>query len=463
MKHPALFAWLLVAGSVQAQVTYDRMLHADQEPQNWLMYAGGYSSQRYSRLTQVNRDNVKKLQLKWVHQFEGDNKKIENTPLVVDRILYTGTVNQIEAIDAVTGRTYWTLRHTVDPKGVFVEPDLKGVAVSGGRLFWSTLDGHLIAVDIKNGQPIWDKVIAVWQKGYQLNVAPLVVRDKVILGPATNEEGANCWVAAYDVKTGKELWRFWTVPNSASDPGADTWGDESYKHGGAPIWITGPYDPDTNLTFWGTGNPNPGWNGDPRPGDNLYSDSLVALDADTGKLKWYFQFTPHDERDYDSVQAPVLADIEWLGQPRKVMLWANRNGFFYVLDRTTGKFLLGKAFTKQNWNSGFDKNGRPTPTPYAKASDKGVLNEPGVQGGTNWYPPSYSPRTGLFSFFMAELFHDYDLWSGRVGRGPKIYWVGLPSSWGPSYAYCFHLQDGGRGIRSASGDRSANWGKEVGV
>ncbi len=224
----------------------------------------------------------------------------------------------------------------------------------------------------------------------------MVVKNKIILGPATNEEGANCWVAAYDIKTGKELWRFWTAPNSASDPESDTSGNGSYIHGGSPIWITGSYDPETNLTFWRTGNPNPGWNGDYRPGDNLYSDSVVALDADTGKLKWYYQFTAHDERDYDSVQAPVLADIDWQGQPRKVMLWANRNGFFYVLDRTTGKFLLGKAFTKQNWNAGFDKNGRPTKTPFAKASEKGVLNEPGVQGGTNWYPPSYSLRTGLF-------------------------------------------------------------------
>ena len=388
-------ALLFVSASLQGQITYNRMLHADKEPQNWFTYSGSYSSRRYSELTQIDRNNVKKLQLKWVHVFDTP-KKIEDTPLVVDGVLYTGDVNQIEAVDAVTGRTYWTLRHTVDPRGVFVLPMLKAVAVSNGRVFWATLDGHLIAADAKNGQTLWDRRIVEWQKGYQLNVAPLVVKDKVILGTETNEEGANCWVAAYDVKTGKELWRFDVTP-SPGQPGNETWPGDSWKHGGGSIWDAGSYDPETNLTFWGTGNPNPGWNGDPRsPGDNLYSDSVLALDADTGKLKWYYQFTPDDEFDWDAVQIPVLADIEWEGKPRKVMLWANRNGFFYVLDRTTGKFLLGKAFVKQNWNIGFNENGRPIKDPKFKSSFEGILIEPGVQGGTNWYSPSFSPRTGLF-------------------------------------------------------------------
>ena len=385
----------LISSSLQAQVTYNRMLHADQEPKNWLTYSGGYSSLRYSKLTQINRENVKGLQLKWVHVFD-TTKKIESTPLVVDGVLYTGDVNDIEAVDAVTGRTYWTFRHTVDPKGVFVLPMLKSVAVAGDKVLWTTLDGHLIAVDAKNGKPIWDKVVAIWQKGYQLNVPPLVVRDKVILGSETNEEGANCWVAAYDIATGKELWRFNVTP-LPGQPGNETWPGDSWKHGGGSIWDGGSYDPETNLVFWGTGNPNPGWNGDPRsPGDNLYTDSVLALDADTGKLKWYYQFTPDDEFDWDAVEIPVLADINWEGKPRKVILWANRNGFFYVLDRTTGKFLLGKAFVKQNWNIGFTAAGRPIKDPKFKSSFQGTFIEPGVQGGTNWYSPSYSPRTGLF-------------------------------------------------------------------
>jgi alcohol dehydrogenase (cytochrome c) len=395
MKLGPLVLLSLTVCSLSAQVTYNRMLHASQEPENWLTYSGGYASQRYSLLNQIDRQNAGKLQLKWVHVFDTQSK-IENTPLVVDGVMYIGDTNQISAVDPVTGRTFWTRDHTVDPRGVFVLPMMKALAISGDRLFWATLDGHLIALDAKNGYPIWDKVVAVWQKGYQLNVAPLVVKDKVILGPATNEEGANCWVAAYDVKTGTEVWRFNATP-SPGEPGNDTWPVDSWKHGGGSIWVTGSYDPETDLTFWGTGNPNPGWNGDPRsPGDNLYTDSVLALDADTGKLKWYYQFTPNDEFDWDAVEIPVLADLTWQGQPRKVMLWANRNGFFYVLDRVTGKFLLGKAFVKQNWNIGFTEAGRPIKDPQFKATTEGTLIMPGVQGGTNWYSPSYSPRTGLF-------------------------------------------------------------------
>jgi alcohol dehydrogenase (cytochrome c) len=225
----------------------------------------------------------------------------------------------------------------------------------------------------------------------------------------------NCWIAAYDVHTGKELWRFNTTPGE-NEPGRETWPGDSWKHGGGSIWVTGSYDPQTNLTFWGTGNPNPGWNGDPRsPGDNLYCDSVVALDADTGELKWHYQFTPGDEFDWDSVQVPVLADITWRGQPRHVMLWANRNGFFYVLDRESGKFLLGKAFVKQNWNVGFDENGRPMKAPDFKSSFEGKYIEPGVQGGTNWYSPSYSPHTGLF---YISTWDNYSAVSRKADPGP---------------------------------------------
>jgi alcohol dehydrogenase (cytochrome c) len=272
------------------------------------------------------------------------------------------------------------------------------MAIGGTTLFWATVDCHLLAIDTKTGKVIWDKVMVDWRKGYQFNVAPLVVKDMVILGPATNEAGANCWVAAYDVKTGEERWRFYTNPTSADQPETKTWAGDSWKHGGSPIWNGGAYDPETNLTYWGTGNPNPGWNGDVRlPADNLYSDSVIALDANTGKLKWYFQFTPGDEYDWDSTQVPVLANMDWKGQPRKLMLWANRNGFFYVLDRTTGEFLLGKNFVKQNWNKGLTADGKPIKDPgHWPKPMGGIFVEPGTQGGTNWYPPSYSPRTGLF-------------------------------------------------------------------
>jgi alcohol dehydrogenase (cytochrome c) len=424
MKTRLLLSAVLAAGLLPAQVTYDRLLHADQEPQNWLTYSGGYAGNRFSPLTQINKDNVKNLQMKWVYHpiyvKTGNNQsKMENTPLVVDGIMYTGTALEAVALDAVTGREYWKLSHPLDPKAYYNAYEVnKGMAISGDTLFWATIDCHLLAIDIKTGHVIWDKLMAEWQKGYQYNVAPLIVRNMVILGPATNEAGANCWVSAYDAKTGKELWRFWTAPTSADQPEAKTWTGESWKHGGSPIWNGGAYDPETNLTFWGTGNPNPGWNGDPRtPGDNLYSASVIALDADTGKLKWHYQFTPGDEYDWDATQVPVLVNMDWNGHPRKVMLWANRNGFFYVLDRGTGEFLLGKNFVKQNWNLGFDKNGRPIKDPKRWPKPMGgLVIEPGNQGGTNWYPPSYSPLTKLFYI---------PTWENSGGTSPK----GDPGTW----------------------------------
>ena len=398
-----IFLALLAAAS-PAEVTYDRLLRADREPQNWLSYSGNYAGHRYSPLSQINRTNIKYLQLKWSYhplytKNSNSQNKMENSPLVVDGIMYTGTALEVVALDAVTGRQYWKFARPLDPKEYYNAYEVnKGMAIAGDRLFWATVDCHLLAIDVKTGRVLWDKVLVDYKKGYQYNVPPLVVRDMVILGPATNEMGANCWVAAYDIKTGKELWRFDTAPNSADAPEAKTWIGDSWKHGGSPIWNAASYDPETNLTFWGTGNPNPGWNGDTRtPADNLYSNCVIALDADTGKLKWHYQFTPGDEYDWDATQVPVLVDMEWQGKPRKLMLFANRNGFFYVLDRVTGQFLMAKAFVKQTWNDGFEANGRPIKNPeFWPKPMGGIFVDPGTQGGTNWYPPSYSPRTGLF-------------------------------------------------------------------
>jgi alcohol dehydrogenase (cytochrome c) len=418
----------LFGAAASAHVTYDRLLRADREPQNWLSYSGNYAGHRYSPLTQINRTNVKYLQLKWsYHPLYAKNtnaqNKMENTPLVVDGIMYTGTALETVALDAVTGRQYWKLSRPLDPKEYYNAYEVnKGLAIAGETLFWATVDCHLLAIDAKTGRVIWDKVLVDYKKGYQYNVPPLVVRNMVILGPATNEMGANCWVAAYDIKDGKELWRFDTAPSSTDDPAAKTWVGDSWKHGGSPIWNAGSYDPETNLTFWGTGNPNPGWNGDPRtPADNLYSDSVIALDADTGKLKWYYQFTPGDEYDWDATQVPVLVDMEWQGRPRKLMLWANRNGFFYVLDRVTGQFLTAKAFVKQTWNLGFDEQGRPIKNPeFWPKPMGGIVVFPGTQGGTNYYPPSFSPRTGLFyvaawaNYSSRSAKYDAGEWKERV-------------------------------------------------
>ena len=255
----------------------------------------------------------------------------------------------------------------------------------------------MVAVDAKTGKLLWDKTVVRPEAGYAFASAPLVIKDKVIMGPAGGEFGIRGFLAAFDVATGNEAWRFNLVPGPG-EPGFDTWQGDSWKTGGASIWLTGSYDPELNLTYWGVGNPGPDWNGDNREGDNLYSNSVVALDADTGKLKWHFQFSPHDEFDYDAVQIPVLADAQWQGQPRKLMYFANRNGYFYVLDRATGQFLSGKPFVEVNWASGLDpKSGRPIRIAgKAPSAPPGTLIFPGNQGGTNWYSPSFSPRTGLF-------------------------------------------------------------------
>jgi alcohol dehydrogenase (cytochrome c) len=387
---------VIAAGVLPAQVSFERILGAAKEPQNWLTYSGGVMSQRYSMLTQVTPANVKNLEQQWMFQAHS-LEKFEATPLVVDGVMYTVQApNDVVALDAATGRVFWMYSYTPSKEARPCCGRInRGVAVLGDTLFMGTIDARLIAIDAKNGKPLWNIEVGNPEEGYAVTHAPLIVKDKVIVGVAGGEYGIRGYIAAYDVKTGKEDWRFYTIPGKG-EPGNETWKGDSWQHGGASIWVTGSYDPDLNLTYWGIGNPGPDWNGDARAGDNLYSDSVVALDADTGKLKWYYQFSPHDEFDYDSVQVPVLVDGEWQGKPRKMMLWANRNGLFYVIDRTSGQFLLGKPFAKVTWMNGFDERGRPMKVPSAASSRDGTLIFPGNQGATNWYNPSYSPRTGLF-------------------------------------------------------------------
>jgi alcohol dehydrogenase (cytochrome c) len=377
---------------LHAQVTSERLVRAAQEAQNWLTYNGSYSSNRHSALRQIEPNNVKNLEQKWVFQAQVIGNW-EATPLVVDGIMYvTQRPNDVVALDAKTGRAFWVYRYnTPADQKACCGANNRGVAILGDRLFMGTLDAHLIAIDAKLGRPVWDITIADYKAGYSLTMAPLVIKDKVIIGVGGGEYGIRGFIAAYDAATGKEVWRFNTIPGPG-EPGHDTWKGDDWKTGGAPVWITGSYDPTLNLTYWGVGNPGPDWNPAQRRGDNLYSDSVVALNPDTGQLKWHFQFTPNDSYDYDAVQIPVLADVNWNGTPVKLMLWANRNGFFYALDRETGKFLVGRPFVKVNWASGLDEKGRPIQTPPAA----GELVWPGNQGGTNWYPPTYSPRTGLF-------------------------------------------------------------------
>ncbi len=314
-------------------------------------------------------------------------------PIVVDGIMYiTQRPNDIMALDPITGRVFWVYQHAPDPNSqVCCGANNRGVAVLGDRVFMGTLDGRLVAVDRINGKELWNVEVGDVDLAYSVTMAPLAVKDKVIVGVGGGEYGIRGYIVAYDAETGKQAWKFYTIPGPG-EPGHETWDADDWQHGGASVWVTGSVDPELNLTYWGIGNPGPDWNAKQRPGDNLYSDSVVALDIDTGKLKWHFQFTPNDAYDYDAVQVPVLVDRPWQGKPAKLMLWANRNGYFYVLDREHGKFLLGKPFVKVNWSSGLDVNGRPNPTPQPE----GEPTWPGNQGGTNWYPPSYSPSTDLF-------------------------------------------------------------------
>lgn len=386
-----LVAATLVSTSAQ-DVTFDRIVNASREPHNWLTYNGALDGQRHSRLTELTPGNVRDLELKWVlpNQVPG---AWQASPIVVDGIMYvTQRPNDVMAVDAKSGRVFWVYRHTNSGKQtVCCGANNRGVAILGDRLYMGTLDAHLVALDARTGKLLWKTRVADDAQAYSITLAPLVIKDKVIVGVGGAEYGIRGFVAAFAAATGREAWRFYTIP-APGERGAETWTGDAWKSGGGSIWVTGSYDPVLNLTYWGVGNPGPDWNPAQRPGDNLYTDSVVALDADTGALKWHYQFTPNDGYDYDAVQVPVLVDMNWRGADARLMLWANRNGHFYVLDRATGRFLSGTPFVKVNWASGFDENGRPIQTPPAA----GQPTFPGNQGGTNWYSPSYSPRTELF-------------------------------------------------------------------
>jgi len=393
-------AWIL-----HAQVPFDRIRDSAKEPQNWLTYNNNLYGTHYSALDQITPLNIGNLNLNWVYQIQS-LEKFEATPLVVDGVMYISEPpNDVSAVDVRTGRPFWTYHHQLSGvTGVCCGWVNRGVAILGNTVFMGTLDAHLTAIDASTGRRKWETVVADSSYAYALTLAPLVVKNLVIVGPSGGERGIGGFLAAYDAETGKQVWRFHTIPQPG-EPNFGTWAGDSWKTGGASAWVTGSYDAGLNLLYWGIGNPGPDWNTKNRGGDNLYSDSVVALDADTGKLKWYFQFTPQDEWDYDSVQVPVLIDITWQRKPVKAMVWGNRNGYFYLLDRETGKFLLGKPFVKQTWSLGLDDNGRPKKNPDAKPSLTGTDVYPGVQGGTNWYAPSYSPRTKLFYITAWEDYH----------------------------------------------------------
>jgi alcohol dehydrogenase (cytochrome c) len=386
----------------RAQVSYDQLLQAAQQPRNWLLYSGDYSGKRYSTLDQIDTTSVSRLAAAWVFQTAVDGK-FEATPLVIDGVMYvTGPEDNGWALDARTGRTIWHYQRPVPAKiPACCGRVNRGFAALGGELFMATLDAHVVALDAKTGNVIWDVVAADYRKGYTFTVAPLVVKDKVLVGISGGEYGVRGFVDAYDARSGRCAWRFYTVPGPG-EPGHDTWKGDSWQRGGAPAWITGSYDPELNLAYWPTGNPSPSDDTSERQGDNLYSNSVLALDADTGKLRWYFQFTPDDSHDWDATQVPVLLDLDLGGEKRKLLALANRNGFFYLLDRTNGKFVLAKPFAHITWSKEVGPDGKPVVLADSAPTKEGRVVCPGAAGATNWMSPSYSPQTKLFYVVARE-------------------------------------------------------------
>jgi alcohol dehydrogenase (cytochrome c) len=364
---------------------------------DWPSYNGQMNGSRYTTLSQISKSNVARMAPRWMFNL-ANVPSLQVTPVVVDGVMYVTSANQCYALDAGSGRQIW---HYSRPRtrgliGNAAGGVNRGVAVAGDRVFMVTDHAHLIALNRATGALLWETEMADWRQNYNATGAPLIVGNLVISGTAGGDEGVRGFLAAYDQATGKEVWRFWTVPNPG-EPGSETWKGPGIAHPGATTWLTGTYDPELDTIYWPTGNPTPDLYGDDRPGDNLYSDSIVALDAKTGKLKWHFQFTPHDVWDYDAQETPALVDAMWRGTPRKLLLQANRNGFFYVLDRVDGKFLFGTQYAKQvTWATGLSPEGRPLRVPNMEPTPEGRRVCPSLEGASNWYSTSFNPVTGLY-------------------------------------------------------------------
>jgi len=409
--------------NIPGGLSYERIRNAAAEPHNWLTYWGNYNGSHYSALKQIDTRNVKQLQTKWAAQLPGDSL-LQSTPVVVDGVMYTaGPPGQVFAFDARTGLQIWKYQRQRKAQNPYESnPFNRGVAVLGNRVFVGTLDAALVALDARTGLPLWEVQVADSMLGYSLTMSPLAVKDKIVVGVAGGEHGIRGFLDAYDAATGKRAWRFHTVPGTG-EFGNDTWKGDSWQRGGAGTWLTGNYDPELNLVYWTTGNPGPDMDAVVRKGDNLFSCSVVALDADTGQRKWHYQFTPGDDHDWDANEGIVLADRVVDGKPRKLLLQANRNGFFYVLDRTNGQFLFAKPFVKQTWNAGFEADGRPRWNPNANATPDGQVVFPSLVGGTNWQSPSYEAATGTFFLMTSEAGQRFIRTPMEYEPG-KAYWGG---------------------------------------
>jgi len=425
--------------SPSQNVPYERILRSQSEPQSWLTYGGSYFSQQYSLLKQVNRQNVGSLKIAWMYQPSRPVANLESSPIVVDGIMYiTEPPSTVTALDAHSGLKIWSYTPTLPEHIVSIGlyATSRGVAILDDMVYIGTADAHLIALDVKTGAVRWNVHVADNIMGYAMTGPPLALKDKIVVGIAGSEAAVRGFLDAYDARTGRRLWRLWTTPR-VGDPGAETWGNGAAQSAGATTWNNGSYDADLNLIYWGTGNPAPDFNDDDRPGDNLYTCALLAVDGDTGKLKWYFQFSPHEDHDWDSDEPPVLFNATIDGKLQRLVGFANRNGFYYVLDRATGKFITGVPFVKQTWAKGLDANGRPMPAPNQEPTlGAGTLVYPSITGGVDWTSPSYSPQTGLFYVSAHETGAYFIKGTGKIESGPPKGIVG------------------GGGIRALAGEQS---------
>jgi len=400
--------------------------------EDWPSYNGDYTGRRFSSLNQINKSNVGQLGVSWV--FHSPNSdRLEATPVVYEGMMFVTSANDAYALDAQSGRVVWHYTRPVTNSLIddASEHHNRGVAIWHSRVYMETDNAHLLCLDARSGNLLWDVPYTNGDRNYGATSAPLLVKDKVIVGTSGGDDGVRGFVSAYHAESGKLAWRFWTIP-APGEHGSESWPGSAYLHGGGTTWMPGTFDPELNTIFWGTSNPAPDFNGATRPGDDLYTDCVLALDPDTGKLKWHFQFTPHDLYDYDATETPVIVDADFQGQPRKLLVEANRNGFFYILDRTNGKFLSAVRFAeKLNWAKGIDSTGRPILTGVIP-TEKGARVCPGFSGATNWYAPSYNPSTRLFYFLASENCSIYLRGGVKFIPGQTFYATGAKRSPGDS-------------------------------
>jgi alcohol dehydrogenase (cytochrome c) len=388
--------------SALADTPYSDLLADEDNGADWLSYSGGYKSHRFSPLNQINTANIDQLKVLWAYQMQptaisGAGLQ-ETTPLVADGVMYlTESPSSVTALDVRSGNLLWHWSPNISNEVLNIGfPRInRGVALLNDKLYVATLDSRLFALDARTGAVRWETQVADNSLGFSLTLAPLALDGKIIVGVSGAEAGVRAFVDAYDAETGEQVWRTFTVP-APGEPGSETWQGDDWQTGGGSTWLTGSYDPELDLLYWTTGNPAPDWNGDVRPGDNLFTCSVLALDPDTGEMRWHFQYTPHDTHDWDANQIPVLVDGEFEGQQRKLLALANRNAFYYLLDRETGEFLLGEEYSYQTWAEGIDDNGRPIVIPNTEPTREGNLIWPSLQGATNWFSPSYNPQTEQF-------------------------------------------------------------------